>query len=122
LEAYRSFIFRLIRNYLIGSLAAVFVVGTVVMVSTLQIPNIQFVRLIFIVLISLLFMLVAELITLWVQLGPIRQFFTSEHHERDELNHMYEKIHRFPGQTIYRIMGPHMLGFSLPTAQFQYPR
>lgn len=116
MEAYRSFIFRLIRNYLIGSLAAVFVVGTVVMVSTLQIPNIQFVRLIFIVLISLLFMLVAELITLWVQLGPIRQFFTSEHHERDELNHMYEKIHRFPGQTIYRIMGPHMLGFSLPAA------
>ena len=33
-----------------------------------------------------------------------------------ELNRMYERIHRFPGQTIYRILGPHMLGFSLPAA------
>lgn len=116
MEVYRSFIFRLIRNYLFGSMAAVFVVGTVVMVSTLQIPNIQFVRLIIIVLISLLFMLVAELITLWAQLGPIRQFFAAEHHEKAELTKMYETIHRFPGQTIYRILGPHMLGFSLPAA------
>ncbi|CAI6083996.1 hypothetical protein PAECIP112173_04144 [Paenibacillus sp. JJ-100] len=116
MEVYRAFIFRLLRNYLIGSLTAVFVVGTVVMVSTLQIPNIQYVRLIVIVLISILFMLVAELITLWAQLGPIRQFFAAEHHEKTELNQIYERIHRFPGQTIYRIIGPHMLGFSLPAA------
>lgn len=116
MEVYRSFIFRLMRNYLIGSLGAVFVVGTVVMVSTLQIPNIQFVRLIIIVLISLLFMLVAELMTLWAQLSPIRQFFAAEHHEKAELTKMYESIHRFPGKTIYRILGPHMLGFSLPAA------
>ena len=74
MEVYRSFIFRLLRNYLIGSLSAILVVGTVVMISTLQVPNIQYVRLIVIVLISILFMLVAELITLWAQLGPIRQF------------------------------------------------
>ena len=55
MEVYRSFIFRLVRNYLIGSLTAVFVVGTVIMVSTLQMPNVQYVRLIIIVLISLLF-------------------------------------------------------------------
>ncbi|WP_440115863.1 HD-GYP domain-containing protein [Paenibacillus sp. QZ-Y1] len=114
MEVYRSFIFRLVRNYLIGSLTAVFVVGTVVMASTLQISNVQYVRLIIIVLVSLLFMLVAEGITLRTQLGPLRHFFASEHHEKDELTRMYEHIHRLPGQTIYRILGPHMLGFSLP--------
>nr|WP_145405697.1 HD-GYP domain-containing protein [Paenibacillus xylanexedens] len=118
MEVYRAFIFRLLRNYLIGSLTAIFVVGTVIMVSTLQVPHIQYVRLVVIVLISILFMLVAELITLWFQLGPIRHFFAAEHHEKTELEQMYERIHRFPGQTIYRIIGPHMLGFSLPAAGF----
>lgn len=116
MEIYRSFIFRLVRNYLVGSLGAVFVVGTVVMVSTLQIPNIEFLRLILVVFISLLFMLAAEGIALQIQLKPIRQFFAEEHHERAELSRMYEVIHHFPVRTIYRIMGPHLLGFSLPAA------
>lgn len=117
MEVYRSFILRLLRNYLIGSLGAVFVVGTVVMVSTLQIPNIQFLRLLAIVLISLVFMLSAEWFAFRVQLMPIRRFFvTTERHSKAQMNSMYEKIHRFPGRTIYRIMIPHLLGFSLPAA------
>ena len=38
MQLYKSFLKQLIRNYMIGSIAAVLVVGGVLMVTTLEIP------------------------------------------------------------------------------------
>ena len=116
MEIYRSFVVRLLRNYVMGSVAALVMIGTVMMVSTLQFPKAQLMHLIVIVAISLLSMTGFEWLALKRQLRPIRRFFAAKRTDRAELNGMYERIHRLPEQAAYRILGPHLFGFALPAA------
>ncbi|HFL3236834.1 TPA: hypothetical protein ACG3KH_004292, partial [Clostridioides difficile] len=110
MEIYRSFVVRLVRNYVMGSVAALVMIGTVMMVSTLQFPKAQLMHLIVIVAISLLSMTGFEWLALKRQLRPIRRFFAAKRTDRAELNGIYERIHRLPEQAAYRILGPHLFG------------
>lgn len=61
MQLYKSFLKQLIRNYMIGSIAAVLVVGGVLMVTTLEIPIEEGVRLVVILAISFMVMIASEL-------------------------------------------------------------
>ncbi|MGV2805746.1 hypothetical protein GNF85_19415, partial [Clostridium perfringens] len=61
MQLYKSFLKQLIRNYMIGSIAAVLVVGGVLMVTTLEIPFEEGARLVVILAISFMVMMASEL-------------------------------------------------------------
>ncbi|MDO7906683.1 HD domain-containing protein [Paenibacillus sp. JX-17] len=111
-----SFIKVLIRNYILGSVLAVMVVGMVFIVSTLEIPELEYLRLMILVLVSLMVMLAFEFVVFLFQLRPLRLFFQDKHASLQDLNRMYIRVHRFPLMSVYRIMGPHLFGFSIPAA------
>ncbi|WP_342575382.1 HD domain-containing phosphohydrolase [Paenibacillus sp. FSL M8-0142] len=114
MQLYKSFLNQLIRNYMIGSIAAVLVVGGVLLVTTLEISFEEGARLMVILAISFMIMSVSELSVFLKQLKPIRAVFEEENPDLDLLEKAYLHVHRMPRLAVYRIFGPHLLGLSLP--------
>lgn len=114
IKLYRSFLNKLLRNYLIGSLLAVLVVGSAIVLTTLDVPPDEYRRLVFILLISLVFMAAAELTVFYRHLAPIRRGLLSPDTDLDELKKAYMQTHRLPLLSVYRILVPHLLGLSIP--------
>ncbi|WP_246073151.1 HD domain-containing phosphohydrolase [Paenibacillus dokdonensis] len=114
IKLYRSFLNKLLRNYLIGSLLAVLVVGSAIVLTTLDVPPDEYKRLVFILLISLVFMAAAELTVFYRHLAPIRRGLLSPDADLDELKKAYMQTHRLPLLSVYRILVPHLLGLSIP--------
>ncbi|MFF3923826.1 HD-GYP domain-containing protein [Paenibacillus lactis] len=114
MQLYKSFLKQLVRNYMIGSIAAVLVVGGVLLVTTLEISFEEGARLMVILAISFMIMSVSELSVFLKQLKPIRAVFEEENPDLDLLEKAYLHVHRMPRLAVYRIFGPHLLGLSLP--------
>ncbi|CAM3615687.1 MULTISPECIES: HD-GYP domain-containing protein [Paenibacillus] len=114
MQLYKSFLKQLVRNYMIGSIAAVLVVGGVLLVTTLEISFEEGARLMIILAISFMIMSVSELSVFLKQLKPIRAVFEEENPDLDLLEKAYLHVHRMPRLAVYRIFGPHLLGLSLP--------
>ncbi|MBU5347512.1 HD-GYP domain-containing protein [Paenibacillus lautus] len=114
MQLYKSFLKQLIRNYMIGSIAAVLVVGGVLMVTTLEIPIEEGARLVVILTISFMVMIASELTVFLRHLRPIHAGFNEGHTDLETLEKAYLSIHRMPRLAVYRIFGPHLLGLSLP--------
>lgn len=114
MQLYKSFLNQLVRNYMIGSIAAVLVVGGVLLVTTLEISFEEGARLMVILAISFMIMSVSELSVFLKQLKPIRAVFEEENPDLDLLEKAYLHVHRMPRLAVYRIFGPHLLGLSLP--------
>lgn len=114
MQLYKSFLKQLIRNYMIGSIAAVLVVGGVLMVTTLEIPTREGVRLVLILAVSFMVMVASELTVFLRHLRPIHAGFDEGHTDLETLEKAYLSIHRMPRLAVYRIFGPHLLGLSLP--------
>ena len=85
MQLYKSFLKQLIRNYMIGSIAAVLVVGGVLMVTTLEIPTEEGVRLILILAISFMVMVASELTVFLRHLRPIHAGFNEGHTDLETL-------------------------------------
>lgn len=114
MQLYKSFLKQLIRNYLISFTVAVLVVGGVLMVTTLEISFEEGVRLLFILTISSLVMIASESLVFLRHLRPIHAGFNETNISLKALEKAYLSIHRLPRLAVYRIFGPHLLGFSLP--------
>ncbi|MWV45776.1 HD domain-containing protein [Paenibacillus sp. HJL G12] len=113
-KLYRSFLNKLVRNYLIGSLLAVLVVGSTMVLTTLDVPSEEYRRLVFILLSSLAVMAGAELVAFSRHVHPIRLGILSSDADLDMLRKAYIQTHRLPLLSVYRILVPHLLGLSIP--------
>ncbi|SFC91761.1 HAMP domain-containing protein [Bacillus sp. OV322] len=111
---YRTFIKKLIRNYVIGSLTAVFGVGGIFIFFALKVSAEEIVSLLSILFISLVVMLFAEFIVFSRHIRPIRSLFLESSPDFSMLQSVYFQTHRFPILAIKRIIGPHFLGLSIP--------
>jgi HD-GYP domain-containing protein (c-di-GMP phosphodiesterase class II) len=116
LPIYKRFIQHVILNYIIGSFIAVLLVGTVFVFSTLSLARYEFLGLMKIIACSSVIMILCETLVFRMHLGPVRHFFHDKPTAIDDVEEMYIRIHRLPGLSVLRIMGPHLLGFSIPAA------
>ncbi|MTH53111.1 HD domain-containing protein [Bacillus mangrovi] len=113
MEIYSSFIKTIIKNYIAGSLIAVFGVGSVFIFSTLSVTPGEGLILLAIMLGSFVCMVSADILFLKHQLKRVKRGL----HPDADLNLLksaFHEVHKFPMNTIIRINFPHLLGFSLP--------
>ncbi|MEW9701047.1 HD domain-containing phosphohydrolase [Paenibacillus sp. SI8] len=113
-HTYKQFLSDLVRNYVLGSTAAVIVVGGVIISTTLRISNAELVRLFAIMIASLIVMMVSEFIVFRRQLKPIHRMVQQEVPDLASIREAYLQTHRFPALSVKRILGPHFLGLSIP--------
>ncbi|QCT01229.1 metal dependent phosphohydrolase [Paenibacillus algicola] len=114
MQLYKSFLRQLIRNYMIGSLIAVLLVGGALMTTTLNVSYIESFRLLSILGGSFVVMLAVELFVFFKHIGIIRSALLQEDAALDQLEAAYLRTHRMPSLAVYRIYGPHLLGMSIP--------
>ncbi|MFV8829339.1 HD domain-containing phosphohydrolase [Alkalihalobacterium sp. APHAB7] len=114
MTTYRTFIKLLLRNYIIGSLVSVFGVGTVLMFTTIALTRDDIPYLLFVVFVSFLIMLACEFISFERHIRPIRIALIKDAPSLEELKKAYIQTHKFPKLTGIRILGPHLLGLSIP--------
>ncbi|MBE9917997.1 HD domain-containing protein [Paenibacillus donghaensis] len=110
---YRTFFYKLLRNYVVGSLLVILIAGSSVVLATLNLPPEEHRRLGFIMLLSLAVMTIVELIVFLRHIKPIRQGLNSGAGLK-KLKAAYVQTHRLPLLTVFRILVPHLLGFSVP--------
>ncbi|MCQ4087611.1 HD domain-containing phosphohydrolase [Saccharibacillus sp. JS10] len=111
---YRRFLLRLVRNYIIGSVLAVLCLGGAVISSALDLPVGGFNYLFIVLFISFLCMMGVELLTFKKQVKPIQFLFLQEKPALHHIQDAYVQIHRLPALSVFRIMGPHLFGLSIP--------
>lgn len=117
---YATFLIQLIRNYLFGSIVAVFGMGGVIMFSTLTIPKEERLVMSVIIIISMIIMLSCELFVFYRHLRPIHAVFKAKHSTSDEIKIAYLQTHKFPLLAVLRTFGPHFFGMALPLFTFTY--
>ncbi|MEK0313450.1 HD domain-containing phosphohydrolase [Cohnella sp. 56] len=113
-QPYRSFLARLVLNYIVGSVIAVVGVGGTIITGSLSLPAGELRHLQIILLLSLGTMFLAEYFAFRLHIAPIRALFRAERPSLDELEAAYLRTHRLPSLAVARTLGPHMLGLSLP--------
>ncbi|MFD2806770.1 HD-GYP domain-containing protein [Litchfieldia salsa] len=69
---------------------------------------------------SLLIMLPIEYLKFTRDLRPISDIFHNENHSISTIQTVFNYIHRYPIITFKRIMGPHLLGLSIPASIMCY--
>jgi HD-GYP domain-containing protein (c-di-GMP phosphodiesterase class II) len=114
MSEYRRFRQQLLKNYLIGSSLAVGVVGGVFIFFTLTLTKAENIYMIGILAISFVIMMIVEFLHFSKSMTPISDVFTKEIHEFAGLQRVFDYLHGFPLVTFKRIMGPHLLGLSIP--------
>lgn len=116
MNLYGGFLKRQIRNYIFGSVVAVFAVGSLILLSSLEISATEYYRLLLILLISFAIMAVVEISVFIRQIRPIRTALTEHRPTLAMLEEAYLHTHRLPKLAVQRILGPHFLGLSLPAS------
>ncbi|WP_078554184.1 HD domain-containing phosphohydrolase [Bacillus alkalicellulosilyticus] len=111
---YQKFILSLLKNYIIGSIFAVFGIGSVLMFTTTQIEPKIILLLFLIICVSVFIMFISEYLVFRTHMKPIKTALLSENPSLDDLITAYNQTHRFPNKSVLRILGPHLLGFALP--------
>jgi hypothetical protein len=99
-----------------GSVVAVLAVGSLILLSSLEISRIEYFRLLLVLVLSFMIMAVMEIGVFLNQIRPIRAALYEENLTLPMLEEAYLHTHRMPGRAVQRIMGPHLLGLSLPAA------
>ena len=114
MTSYQKLLRMMIRNYIGGSILAVFGVGGVLIFSTLSISTREIRLLVLTLFISLFLMAGFEMLAFRYHLRPIRRAFLDENPSKETLQKAFLQIHRLPTLTLIRIIGPHWLGITLP--------
>lgn len=117
---YAAFLKKQIRNYLFGAVIAVLAVGSVLLVSSLELTIPEYGRLFLIIGVSFVIMSVLEISAFLQQVRPIRIALRATNPSLALLEKAYQYAHRLPKHAIHRILGPHMLGFSVPALLLTY--
>ncbi|GGD11673.1 HD domain-containing phosphohydrolase [Pontibacillus salipaludis] len=114
---FRTFQRKMLLNYIIGSFIAVFGVGSMFIFHTLDLTTVEMNYLLFIMSVSVIIMLYSEFLLYYKHVTPIRKIFSSRRKTTQaDLQLAYRTAHRFPLLTVQRILGPHLLGFSIPVS------
>ncbi|WP_345740711.1 hypothetical protein [Metabacillus endolithicus] len=117
---FRHFLLILLRNYIFGSLLAVFGVGALFMFTTIDVQLNETILLGKIICLSLLCMLSLESIVFSLMIRPIKRTFLNDQPSLHDLRLSYKQTHRLPILSVYRIFGPHLFGFSIPAMAMSY--
>lgn len=111
---YQSFVHKLIRNYIIGSLVAVFGVGGMFIFSTIEITAREAMLFATIMGGSLVIMLNWEYRVFRRHQEPIRRVFEEGHDAKQDIRAAYLQLHKLPVLSVQRTFGPHLTGFAIP--------
>lgn len=111
---YNQFLYRLIGNYLIGSALAVVGVGGAIISLSLELQPGQPLVVVVILLLSIACMLLCEGAAFLRHVAPVRALYRMAEPDASAIRQAYFRVHRLPALAVSRIMGPHLLGFTLP--------
>ncbi|KEZ52762.1 hypothetical protein AZ46_0203210 [Metabacillus indicus LMG 22858] len=111
---YKEFITKLIIHNFTASLLAVFGVGSVLIFTTLTISASEVMLLMLLLLCSVICMSLCEWALFRIHIAPIKNVFKDRDTSLDTLDAAFRQAHRFPLLSVYRILGPHLFGFSVP--------
>ncbi|MBP2001630.1 5'-deoxynucleotidase YfbR-like HD superfamily hydrolase [Paenibacillus shirakamiensis] len=114
MSMYRTFTRRLMLNYFIGSITAVMGVGGLLVFTTLELSQREYLWLAGVLVISLFSMIGLEWPIFQKQILPIRRAFTEDIKDFHQLQNIYMRLHRLPELTLKRILGPHYFGLAIP--------
>lgn len=98
---------------MIGSMIAVFGVGSTFIFHTLELSKQEIYSLLLVMFLSVGVMILGEFIAFKKHIHPIKQTLTTENPSLDLIKEAYRSAHRFPILTVQRILGPHLLGLSI---------
>ncbi|WP_263399248.1 HD-GYP domain-containing protein [Sutcliffiella deserti] len=113
-DIYKKFVRQLLLNYLLGSSIAVLGVGGIFIFSTLDLSFAEKNVMVFILLFSILFMITGEYLIFRKHIKKIKHIFHMDDPTYLECQSAFYYVHRFPFLTVRRILGPHLLGLSVP--------
>ena len=113
-QTYSRFVKQLVINYILGSSIAVLGVGGILIFSTLNLSLSEINVMISILLTSAFIMVLCEFYAFHKQLQPIKAILTKTENTYADYQKAFLHIQRFPVLTVKRIIGPHLLGLSVP--------
>ncbi|WP_404449810.1 HD domain-containing protein [Sutcliffiella horikoshii] len=113
-QTYTRFVKQLVINYIFGSSIAVLGVGGILIFSTLNLSLVEINVMIGILLTSAFIMVLCEFYSFYKQLQPIKITLTNTANTYADYQRAFLHIQRFPILTVKRIIGPHLLGLSVP--------
>lgn len=105
---------RLLKNYIVGSTAAVLGVGSVFLFTTLRFSTYEFFVLCAILVSSSTVMFSLEYVFFRRHIAVFRNYFSKKHPGLQLAEKAYFHAHHFPIRTVKRILGPHLFGLSVP--------
>lgn len=114
LKSYRTFLKQILLNYIIGSVIAVAVVGGLFVLTTVDAPLLQNIRMVGIMMFSFVVMLGLESIVFRHHIRTIREACVIDFPTEEMIKRAYIQLHKFPKLSVYRIMLPHFLGLTVP--------
>ncbi|OZB90747.1 HD-GYP domain-containing protein [Paenibacillus sp. XY044] len=113
---YYAFRNKLVRNYIFGSLFAVFVVGSAIVLTTISVSPQEIKRLVSILAASVVVMIAAESWVFRRHIQPIKEGLSSRPCTVHAVEKAYRQAHRLPQKAVFRILVPHFLGLAVPAA------
>jgi hypothetical protein len=119
-KTFLTFKKQLFYNYLLGSFIAICGVGGVFIFFTLDLSNKEMGFMSLVLFSSLFIMLIIEYLKFRSDLKPISRIFHFDEQSLSNLQIAFKYIHRYPIITFKRIMGPHLLGLSIPASIMCY--
>jgi HD-GYP domain-containing protein (c-di-GMP phosphodiesterase class II) len=105
---------RLLKNYILGSTAAVLGVGGVFLFTTLRFSIKETLIISSILILSCLFMFSLEFFFFKMHTAVFRSYYSKKHPSIQLAEKVYFHAHHFPVRTVKRILGPHLFGLSIP--------
>ncbi|MDP4169828.1 MAG: HD domain-containing protein, partial [Bacillota bacterium] len=114
MEDYNQFVRRLLLNYIIGSLLAIFGVGGITMFVSIKVGIHVIILLFFILMISIMVMFSVEGLIFYKHLKPIKRAFKANSGSNEIIENGIRQLYQLPEFSVKRIMLPHLLSFSIP--------
>ncbi|WP_421721851.1 HD domain-containing phosphohydrolase [Anaerobacillus alkaliphilus] len=116
MELFHQFQKQILFNYIIGSIIAIFGVGSVFIFHTLNLTTNEVLYLLMVMIFSGTVMVGLEIRSYKTHIQPLKRYFYTEAPTDQQVNEAFLTAHRFPLLTLQRILGPHLLGLSIPAS------
>ncbi|WP_409301109.1 HD-GYP domain-containing protein [Peribacillus sp. SCS-155] len=116
MTVFRSFQLNLLKNYLIGTAIAVFGVGSLSIVQTINLSGYESMLLLALMTVSAIIMVSLEYYVYKRDVNPIRQVYSIVNRipTESELKAALDRVQRFPVLAVRRTLLHHYLGISIP--------
>ncbi len=117
---YSTFKKRLLRNYIVGSIAAIGTVSTIFMFTNLSIASSEKILMLLLLIGSTLIMFAAEMTMYSFHVKPISFVYEDSDHSKESIKSALVQVKQFPVLTVKRIFIPHFLGLTIPLSLGSY--